>query len=40
MQDKFFKDVEVALERIRHIIRQTPLQFSPSLSEESGAEVF
>ena len=40
MKDNFYKDVEIALERIQKIIRRTPLQFSPSLSEESEAEVF
>lgn len=40
MEDNFYKDVEIALQRIQKIIRKTPLQFSPSLSEESEAEVF
>ena len=40
MKDNFYKDVEIALQRIQKIIRRTPLQFSPSLSEESEAEVF
>ena len=40
MDSNFHKHVEEALSRISSLIRKTPLQYSPSLSEKTGSEVY
>ncbi len=40
MDSNFHKHVEEALTRISSLIRKTPLQYSPSLSEQTGSEVY
>ena len=40
MDSNFHKHVEEALTRISSLIRKTPLQYSPSLSEKTGSEVY
>jgi len=39
MHPNFDKKVDEALSRISHLVRKTPLQYSPSLSERTGSEV-
>ena len=40
MDSNFHKHVDEALSRISSLIRKTPLQYSPSLSEKTGSEVY
>ena len=40
MKKTFSKDVEIALKRIQAHVRKTPLQYSPTLSERTGAEIY
>ena len=40
MDSNFHKHVDEALSRISNLIRKTPLQYSPSLSEKTGSEVY
>ena len=40
MKKTFSKDVEIALKRIQSHVRKTPLQYSPTLSERTGAEIY
>jgi len=40
MDSNFHKNVDEALSRISNLIRKTPLQYSPSLSEKTGSEVY
>ena len=40
MDSNFHKHVDEALSRISSLIRKTPLQFSPSLSQRTGSEVY
>ena len=40
MDSNFHKHVDKALSRISSLIRKTPLQYSPSLSEKTGSEVY
>ena len=39
MHPNFDKKVDEALSRISPLVRKTPLQYSPSLSERTGSEV-
>ena len=40
MDSNFHKHVDEALSRVSSLIRKTPLQYSPSLSEKTGSEVY